>query len=112
MLIIWGQKQMDMIGHQDVSMQSTTAVICAFTQYVEIHEIVASAGKARNPIVSSLDDMERYRRQDKAARTWHGESGSDERRDDTESSSDDVEPDQLYRGIRTICMWNFPKIGL
>ena len=65
---------MDVIGHQYIGMQSTTAVVCAFTQYVEIHQIVASTGEARNPIVSSLDDMERYRRQDKATRTWHGES--------------------------------------
>ena len=60
---------MRVIGHQHIGMQGTATVVCALAQYVEIHQKVAPAREAGKPIVSPLDDMERYRGQGEAART-------------------------------------------
>jgi hypothetical protein len=65
------EQQVHMVGHQDVGVQRATAVEGALAQHVEVGQVVVPGSEAGSAVIPSLDDMQRYRRQDDAGRTWH-----------------------------------------
>jgi hypothetical protein len=55
----WGDKQVDMVGHQDIGMNRAGVTPGSLPQTLEIQAAVAVGEKARATVVPSLDDVQR-----------------------------------------------------
>jgi hypothetical protein len=60
---------MNVIGHEDISVDMTRSLGRVFAEQRQVDEVVGRAGKAGAAIISPLDDVEWYGWEDRAWRS-------------------------------------------
>ena len=64
-----GQQQVDVIGHEDVSVDMAGGLGSILAQQCQVDQVVSRIAKTGAAIIPSLDDMQRHGGQDQAWRT-------------------------------------------
>jgi hypothetical protein len=65
---------MDVIGHEDISVNAAATALCSFREPPSVLDVVVFAEEDRTAIVAALDDVERLIGQEGATQSGHGAS--------------------------------------
>jgi hypothetical protein len=63
---------MDVIGHEDISVDAAAIALCSFREPPSVLDVVVFAEEDRAAIVAALDDVERLIGQEGATESGHG----------------------------------------